>query len=288
MKRASGSTCSRSPGRQKKRQSSSKPSGAPSSCAVTFGRPPSGRKLVKAPSARSTASSSILPRSAASTIGTRWAGAVSSLKPVAVRSPSSAVRRNSSGLADLAQRPLEGDPVPAFDDPVRGGADAEHEAPAGGVGERRRLLGEQRRAALEDADDPGPEPRPLGPGGAQGQRREAVGPVRLAAPEVGVAGRLGALHVLLVVGQRTSRQAAASIPIAAMARPYSLRARWRWPELAQAKPDRNLALELVRVTEAAALAAARWVGRGDKIAADGAASTRCASCSTRSRWTASS
>src|SRR6478609_8196201 len=39
----------------------------------------------------------------------------------------------------------------------------------------------------------------------------------------------------------------------------------------QTKPDRNLALELVRVTEAAALAAARWVGRDDKIAADGAA-----------------
>ncbi|MGI9557807.1 MAG: class II fructose-bisphosphatase [Solirubrobacterales bacterium] len=38
-----------------------------------------------------------------------------------------------------------------------------------------------------------------------------------------------------------------------------------------AKPDRNLALELVRVTEAAALAAARWVGRGDKIGADQAA-----------------
>ncbi len=37
------------------------------------------------------------------------------------------------------------------------------------------------------------------------------------------------------------------------------------------KPDRNLALELVRVTEAAALAAARWVGRGDKIGADQAA-----------------
>jgi fructose-1,6-bisphosphatase II len=43
------------------------------------------------------------------------------------------------------------------------------------------------------------------------------------------------------------------------------------PENSQAKPDRNLALELVRVTEAAALAAARWVGRGDKLAADGAA-----------------
>ena len=36
-------------------------------------------------------------------------------------------------------------------------------------------------------------------------------------------------------------------------------------------PDRNIAMELVRTTEAAALAAARWVGRGDKNAADGAA-----------------
>ncbi|HKL49184.1 MAG TPA: fructose-bisphosphatase class II, partial [Desulfuromonadales bacterium] len=35
--------------------------------------------------------------------------------------------------------------------------------------------------------------------------------------------------------------------------------------------DRNLALELVRVTEAAALACGRWVGKGDKIAADDAA-----------------
>ncbi|MFM8015542.1 MAG: fructose-bisphosphatase class II, partial [Actinomycetota bacterium] len=29
------------------------------------------------------------------------------------------------------------------------------------------------------------------------------------------------------------------------------------------KPDRNLAMELVRVTESAALAASKWVGRGD-------------------------
>src|SRR6188472_3121196 len=36
-------------------------------------------------------------------------------------------------------------------------------------------------------------------------------------------------------------------------------------------PDRNLALELVRVTEAAAMAAGRWVGRGDKDGADGVA-----------------
>ncbi|WP_299565636.1 class II fructose-bisphosphatase [uncultured Mycolicibacterium sp.] len=36
-------------------------------------------------------------------------------------------------------------------------------------------------------------------------------------------------------------------------------------------PDRNLALELVRVTEAGAMAAARWAGRGDKEGGDGAA-----------------
>jgi fructose-1,6-bisphosphatase II len=38
-----------------------------------------------------------------------------------------------------------------------------------------------------------------------------------------------------------------------------------------AVPDRNLALELVRVTEAAAMGAGRWIGRGDKMAADQAA-----------------
>src|SRR3954452_4977275 len=39
----------------------------------------------------------------------------------------------------------------------------------------------------------------------------------------------------------------------------------------QEVPDRNLALELVRVTEAAAMAAGRWVGRGEKNGADGLA-----------------
>lgn len=42
-------------------------------------------------------------------------------------------------------------------------------------------------------------------------------------------------------------------------------------EVPREAPDRNLALELVRVTEAAAMAAGRWVGRGDKNGADGAA-----------------
>src|ERR671935_2173582 len=40
---------------------------------------------------------------------------------------------------------------------------------------------------------------------------------------------------------------------------------------APSRPDRNLALEMVRVTESAAMAAARWIGRGDKNSADQAA-----------------
>ncbi len=40
---------------------------------------------------------------------------------------------------------------------------------------------------------------------------------------------------------------------------------------ASQRPDRNLAMEMVRVTESAALASARWVGRGDKKGADNAA-----------------
>ncbi|GAA1842175.1 class II fructose-bisphosphatase [Pseudonocardia ailaonensis] len=43
------------------------------------------------------------------------------------------------------------------------------------------------------------------------------------------------------------------------------------PERRREAPDRNLAMELVRVTEAAAMAAGRWVGRGDKNGGDGAA-----------------
>ena len=43
------------------------------------------------------------------------------------------------------------------------------------------------------------------------------------------------------------------------------------PTRTSKRPDRNLALDLVRVTEAAALAGARCVGHGDKVAADQAA-----------------
>lgn len=58
--------------------------------------------------------------------------------------------------------------------------------------------------------------------------------------------------------------ASATSPSSSDSAPQSLEVRGQ-------APDRNLALELVRVTEAAALAAARWVGRGDKNGADGAA-----------------
>ena len=63
---------------------------------VTFGRPESGRKLVNAPAAFSTARRSILPRRAASTIGGGSAGGCSSLKPVAVRSPARAAATKST------------------------------------------------------------------------------------------------------------------------------------------------------------------------------------------------
>src|SRR5207237_9486339 len=43
------------------------------------------------------------------------------------------------------------------------------------------------------------------------------------------------------------------------------------PDPTGSRPDRNLAMELVRVTEYGALAAARWVGLGEKESADGAA-----------------
>ncbi len=54
-----------------------------------------------------------------------------------------------------------------------------------------------------------------------------------------------------------------------MASPTGTAAETKWT--AGGRPDRNLALELVRVTEAAAMGAARWIGRGDKEAADQAA-----------------
>ena len=120
---------------------------APRTDSTIRGRPLRGRKLVTCPSACEAASSSILPRSAARTIGTGAASRLSSLKPPAPRSPASTGRRNSSVSRMLRQRRLERGPVPALDDDVRRGAEAEHEAPAGRVGERRGVLRERRAPA---------------------------------------------------------------------------------------------------------------------------------------------
>ena len=51
----------------------------------------------------------------------------------------------------------------------------------------------------------------------------------------------------------------------------AVRAHGKFVGMSRQAPDRNLALDLVRVTESAAMAAARWMGRGDKNGADGAA-----------------
>ena len=224
---------------------------------------------MKAPSARSTASRSILPRSAASTIGGGSAGGASSLKRVSVRSPASAVRRNPSVSSTFASGRSKGIPFQPSTIRSEEAPIPSTNRPREAAGERRRLLRQQRRAALEDADDAGAEPHPLGVGGGEDERREAVGAGGLAAPEVGVAERLGADDVLLLLRQATPGSGSVRPQRLSTRGPYSLRRDGSRPS--QAKPDRNLALELVRVTEAAALAAARWVGRGDKLAADGAA-----------------
>ena len=136
------------------------------------------------------------------TIGTGCAGGVSSLKPPAPRSPASTGRSGLDRLAHLRQRLHERDPVPALDDDVRRRAEAEHEAPAAGVLQRGRVLGEHGGPARERVDDPGAEADALGDRGGQRQRREPVGPVRLAGPQVVVAGRLGAAEERRVVGER--------------------------------------------------------------------------------------
>ena len=239
---------------------------------------------MKAPSARSTASSSILPRSAASTIGTGSAGGVSSLKPVAVRSPASAAWRKSSVSRTLLSGfskgiPFQPSTMRSEEEPM-----PSTKRPSEALGERRRLLRQQRRTALEDADDPGAEPRPLGPGGAQRQRREAVGPGGLAAPEVGVAGRLGPLHVLLVIGQRRARAAATSVPNAPLTQTlpmrYSTFANLETAGLRPLLEEQVRVLRAERSGEEEALAVVAVLATGS---ARGPAAARCPPRSSRSR-----
>ncbi len=213
MKRASGSTCSRGPARQKNRQRSSKSSPAPSSSPVTCGRPPRGRKLEKAPSAFSTASRSILPRSAARISGTGSAGAVSSLKPPsAARSPARTGLRKSTVSSTLESGRSNG--IPFHPSTIRS-----EEAPMPSAkrspdasASDAACWASSARPRVKTPTTPGPEPHALGPGGGERQRGEPVRALRLAAPEVGVAGRLGAADELLARGDPGHRQRQGQAP----------------------------------------------------------------------------
>ena len=174
--------------------------------AATLGSPPSGRKLVKAPSPRSTASSSILPRSAASTIGTRSAGG--DLELEAGRG-ALAVERRAQELERLADR-LSGfsKGIPFQPSTIRS-----EEEP---IPSTKRPPEASASAAASWASSAGPRwktptmPVPSRARSVQAALRvsgvKPSGPVGLAAPEVGVAGRLGALDQLLVIGQRGAGQ----------------------------------------------------------------------------------
>ena len=84
-------------------------------------------------------------------------------------------------------------------------------------------------------------------------------------------------HLAIMVGWRPQNNLAdksrpfATDPIVSPWRPEHMRHTSRPGVDMSQSPDRNLALELVRVTESGAMAASRWMGRGDKDGADGAA-----------------
>ena len=129
---------------------------------------------MKAPSPFSTASRSILPRSAATMIGTLSSGAPLQLEAAVGRSPASAVRRKSIVSDILLSGFSNGIAVPALDDPVRGGADAEREAAAARRRRRPRppaRAGPGPAASLRRRRFPAaPSPSRRRPGGAARSR----------------------------------------------------------------------------------------------------------------------
>src|SRR5206468_2145115 len=120
--------------------------------------------------------------------------------------PREHVAEDLDRLAYARERLVERDLVPTLDDHVRGRADAEAEAPPGGVLQRGGMLREHRGAARERVHDTGPESQALGPGGGQGKRREAVRARGLTGPEVVEADCLGALYQGLVLAERHARE----------------------------------------------------------------------------------
>ena len=163
--------------------------------------------MLNAPSAFSTASRSILPRSAASTIGT-GGGACSSLKPFGVRSPASAGRRKSTVSATFDSGRSNG--IPFQPSTIRS-----EEAPIPSA--KRPPLASASAAACW-ASSAGPRWKtPTTPvpsriesvhAAASASGVKPSGPFGLAAPEVGVAGRLGSADEVGVLAQRRSRRAA--------------------------------------------------------------------------------
>ena len=290
MKRASGSTCSRSPGMQKKRQSSSKPAGGALDLGGDLGQAAERQEVGEgAVGAVSTASSQHLAAQRREHDRDRRApGGDSSLKPVLgalagqarCRRKSSVSRTLLSGFSKgIPFQPStmrsEEEPMPSTKRPREASASAAASC-ASSAGPRWKT-----------PTIPVPEPHLLGPGGAQGQRREAVGPGGLAAPEVGVA-RAPRPASRAPRGRPARRPAAAASipnaepspdPIACGADGRDVRrqsrtatSRWSWCGSPRRPPSRPPA------------------GSGAATSSPPTAppSTRCASCSTRSRWTASS
>jgi hypothetical protein len=198
MKRASGSTCSRGPGRQKKRQIADllgdlRQAGEREEVGEGAVRLLDGQLEHLAPERGEDDRDPELGR------------------PLELEATVRALAREGGAeevdrLRHLRERLLERHPVPALDDPVRGRPDAEGEATARCIGDGRGLLGEQSPASLHDPDHAGAEAHVLGPGRRERERGEAVRAVGLAAPQVGVARRLGPLEELLVLGQADSRE----------------------------------------------------------------------------------
>ena len=206
MKRASGSTASRSPGKQKKRQRNSNPSGAPCELLDDL------RESAEREEVRERTIGAIhgelqhLAAERGKDDGDRVLGGRLQLEAGGCAFALECGAQEVECVAHPGQRVLEGDLIPAFDDSVRGGADAEYEASVRGIRERGGLLRQQSRAALEDADDAGAESDLVGPGGGEDERGETVRPVGLAAPEVGVPGGLGLEDEIAVVRERKARE----------------------------------------------------------------------------------
>ena len=129
---------------------------------ATWRVPLSGRKFVNAPSPSSRGEAEHLPAQRGDDDRHRRPGRGLELEAARPALAGEHRAQRLDRLSHPAQRLLERDPVPPLDDDVRRRAEAEHEAAARRVGQRRAVLREHGRPAREGVDDPGREPQPLG------------------------------------------------------------------------------------------------------------------------------